>query len=148
MQESWEELRDGQAFQGQQWREGERGKWANPSLKKGRGIYTPPGIVAVAVLQGWIFRSKFGPDISTPLEKLLRTLRASSRFGAAYFISGRIFRPPPKSAKDFARVVQIWGWIIGPDISIFGRIIRPRIIRPKFGPDNPARKSKQYEKQR
>jgi hypothetical protein len=33
--------------------EGERGvKRANPSLKKGRGIYNPPGIVAIAVLQG------------------------------------------------------------------------------------------------
>jgi hypothetical protein len=55
-------------------------KRADPSLKKGRGIYTPPGNVAVAVLQGRIFRSKFGPDI-----------------------------PPfhPKTAKDFVRVVQI-----------------------------------------
>jgi hypothetical protein len=44
----------------------EKEKRANPSLKKGRGIYTPPGIVAVAVLQGRIFRSKFGPDISPP----------------------------------------------------------------------------------
>jgi hypothetical protein len=97
----------------------ERGKWANSSLKKGRGIYTPPGIVAVAVLQGRIFWSKFGPDNPPP--------------------------PPRKSAKDFARVVQIWGRIIRPDISIFGWIIRPPDYRPKFGPDNPARKSKQYE---
>jgi hypothetical protein len=74
--------------------EGERGeKWANSSLKKGRGIYTPLGIVAVVVLQGPMFRSKFGPD-----------------------------NPPPplrKTTKDFARVVQIWGRIIRPDISIF-----------------------------
>jgi hypothetical protein len=68
----------------------ERGKWANPILKKGRGIYTPPGIVAVAELQGRIFRSKFGPDISPPHEKLLRTSRASSRFRAGYF--SRIFQ--------------------------------------------------------
>jgi hypothetical protein len=44
----------------------EKEKRANPSLKKGRGIYTPPEIVAVAVLQGRIFRSKFGPDIPPP----------------------------------------------------------------------------------
>jgi hypothetical protein len=37
-------------------------------LKKGRGIYTPPEIVAVAVLQGRIFWSKFGPDIPHPLK--------------------------------------------------------------------------------
>jgi hypothetical protein len=30
----------------------EKEKRANPSLKKGRGIYTPTGIVAVAELQG------------------------------------------------------------------------------------------------
>jgi hypothetical protein len=29
---------------------GEKGKRANPSFKKGRGIYTPPGIVSVAIL--------------------------------------------------------------------------------------------------
>jgi hypothetical protein len=46
----------------------ERGKRANPSLKKGRGIYTPPGIVAVAEQQGRIIRSKFGPDNPPPLE--------------------------------------------------------------------------------
>jgi hypothetical protein len=38
----------------------ERVKRAHSSLKKGRGIYTPLGIVAVDVLQGRIFRSKFG----------------------------------------------------------------------------------------
>jgi hypothetical protein len=100
----------------------ERGKRANPSLKKGRGIYTPPGIVVIAVLQGQIFWSKFGPDISPPLKKLLRTLHTSSRFGAenlgpdisaGYFISGRIFRSPPKLAKDFACVVQIWCRLLG-----------------------------------
>jgi hypothetical protein len=103
MQESWEELRDGQAFQGQQWREREGGKRANPSLKKGRGIYTPPGIVAVAELQGQIFRSKFGPDIS----------------------------PPRKTAKDFARVVQIWGRIFRSDISKLGQIFRPPLKSAK-----------------
>jgi hypothetical protein len=76
----------------------ERAKRANPSLKKGRGIYTPPGIVAIAELQGRIFRSKFGPDISPP---------------------------PQKTAKDFARVVQIWGRIFWPDILKLGRIFRP-----------------------
>jgi hypothetical protein len=44
----------------------ERGKRAHSSLKKRRGIYTPPRIVAVAVLQGRIFRSKFGPDNPPP----------------------------------------------------------------------------------
>jgi hypothetical protein len=68
----------------------EKEKRAHPSLKKGRGIYTPPGNVAIAVLQGRIFQSKFGPDIPPlPPEKLLRTSRASSRFGAGYF--DRIF---------------------------------------------------------
>jgi hypothetical protein len=83
--------------------EGEKEKRAYPSLKKGRGIYTPPG----KVLQGRIFRSKLGPDISPPPshEKLLRTSRASSRFGAGYFGRifpkvGRIFWSPLKSAKD------------------------------------------------
>jgi hypothetical protein len=44
----------------------EKEKRASSSLKKGRGIYTPPRIVVVVVLQGRIFRSKFGPDISHP----------------------------------------------------------------------------------
>jgi hypothetical protein len=75
----------------------EKRKWAYSSLKKGRVIYTPPGIVAIAVLQGRIFRSKFGPDILTT----------------------------PKTAKDFAYVVLFWGQIIRPDISLLGRIIHP-----------------------
>jgi hypothetical protein len=82
----------------------EKEKWANTSLKKGRGIYTPPRNVAVAVLQGRIFRSKFGPDI-LPF--------------------------PPKTTKDFARVVQIWGRIFWPDISKLGRIIRPPLKTAK-----------------
>jgi hypothetical protein len=136
MQESWGELRDGQAFQGQQWRERERRKRANPSLKKGRGIYTPPGNVAIAVLQGRIFRSKFGPDI---------------------------LPYPQKTAKDFAHIVQIWGRIFRPDISKLGRIIRPPLKMAKdqklakcvslrfkagyfkTGSDNLPRKSEQYE---
>jgi hypothetical protein len=54
MQKSCEGLRDGQAFQGQQWREKERGKRASSSLKKGRGIYTSSQNVAIA--------AKLGPD--------------------------------------------------------------------------------------
>jgi hypothetical protein len=81
----------------------ERGKRANPSLKKGKGIYTPPGIVAIAELQGWIFWTKFRPDIS----------------------------PPRKIAKDFARVVQIWGRIFRPDISKLGWIFRPPLKSAK-----------------
>jgi hypothetical protein len=38
----------------------EKEKWANPSLKKGRGN------VAIAIQQGRIFRSKFRPDIHPP----------------------------------------------------------------------------------
>jgi hypothetical protein len=66
----------------------ERGKWADSNLKKGRGICTPPGIVAVAVLQGRIFQSKFGldnPPPAPPPEILLRTLHASPRSVAGYF---------------------------------------------------------------
>jgi hypothetical protein len=47
--------------------EGDRGeKQPHSSLKKGRAIYTPPGIVAIGVLQGRIFLSKFGPDNPAP----------------------------------------------------------------------------------
>jgi hypothetical protein len=63
----------------------ERGKWANPSLKKGMGIYTPPRIVAVAVLQGPDIPVQVWTGYSAPLEKLLRTSRVSFRFGAGYF---------------------------------------------------------------
>jgi hypothetical protein len=108
----------------------ERGKRANLSLKKGRGIYTPPRIVAVAELQGRIFLSKFGPDISpSPHEKLLRTSRASSRFGAEYF--GRIIRPPLKMAKDQKKARRA--------------SLRFKAGYFKTGPDIPPRKSEQHE---
>jgi hypothetical protein len=98
-------------------------------LKKGRGIYTPPGIVAIAELQGRIFWSKFGPDISPPRKTAKDFARVVQIWGRIFWpdISklGWIFRPPLKSAKDFARVVQIWGQIFRPDISKLGQIIRP-----------------------
>jgi hypothetical protein len=78
-------------------------------LKKGRGIYTPPGIIAIAVLQGPDIPVQVWTGYSAPLKKLLRTSRVSFRFGAGYFGRifpklGRIFRPPLKTAKDQKKV--------------------------------------------
>jgi hypothetical protein len=51
MQESWEELRDGQAFQSQQWRERERGKRADQERRRG-GVFIPPPIkMAITAFQ-------------------------------------------------------------------------------------------------
>jgi hypothetical protein len=52
MKESWEKLRNGQAFQGQQYNGGrESGKQACVILKKGRGIYSSQKLT-IAVLRG------------------------------------------------------------------------------------------------
>jgi len=104
MQESWEELRDGLAFQGQQWRKRE-GKTSSLKLEEGEGYLYPS-----------------------------RDCSRCSTAGTGYSgpILDRIFCPPRKTAKDFARVVQIWGRIFRPDIS-------------KTGPDIPPKKSEQHK---
>jgi hypothetical protein len=62
-------IRDGQAFQGQQWRERE-GKMSSPRKKKGRGIYTPSHKNGRYSVPGRIIRPKTGkirPKIWPPI---------------------------------------------------------------------------------
>jgi hypothetical protein len=104
-------------------------------LKKERGIYTPPGIVGVAVLQGPDILVQVWTGYFAPLKKLLRTSRASFRFGAGYFGRifsklGRIFRPPLKMAKDQKKVrrtsLRFEAGYFGRIFPKLGRIFRPR----------------------
>jgi hypothetical protein len=64
MQESWEELREGQAFQGQQSGE-EREKTRCPRKDKGMGIYTPHIKIAIT---GQIIRPLV--QKSTPIQRV------------------------------------------------------------------------------
>jgi hypothetical protein len=52
MQESWEELRKGKDFQGQQWWRERGEKTSSPRLKKKMGIYSPFENIAIAGARG------------------------------------------------------------------------------------------------
>jgi hypothetical protein len=130
---------------------------SSSSLRKkmGRGIYTPPRIVAIVVLQGRIFRSKYGPDNPAWLDILVAPnlpaknrpisdwrapwVLSQFRGGTDYLARSGKIRPIICLLSDWRapRPSQVLSWILGgPDYLARSRNIWP-IIRPYLGDAHP-----------